>query len=145
VESELRKSANEAFDITYNKLVQRIDQFGVAQPNINPDSERDIITVELPGVQDIDRVRTNLQSSANLQFWEVYREDELLQYWVAAEQAFSNYKPGEIIPAPDTTASNDTTGKVADTNQQSIARTDSVPAAGQQSLGTLFPELTQSG
>ena len=98
VESELRKSANEAFDITYRKLVQRIDQFGVAQPNINPDAERDIITVELPGVQDIERVRNNLQSSANLQFWEVYRDDEIMQYWAAAEQAYSNYVSG-ITPA----------------------------------------------
>ena len=41
----------------------RIDQFGVAQPNINPDRERGIITVELQGIQDQERVRKYLQSS----------------------------------------------------------------------------------
>ena len=44
VESELRKAAYDAFDNTFRVLRTRIDQFGVAQPNINPDNERDIIT-----------------------------------------------------------------------------------------------------
>src|SRR5437763_11341810 len=48
--SEMRKSAYDAFDNTYRVIRTRIDQFGVAQPNINPDRDRDIITVELPGV-----------------------------------------------------------------------------------------------
>src|SRR5947209_1699030 len=43
--SEIRKSAYDAFDNTYRVLRTRIDQFGVAQPNINPDRERDVITV----------------------------------------------------------------------------------------------------
>src|SRR5215216_5978385 len=58
--SEIRKSAYDAFDNTYRVLRTRIDQFGVAQPNINPDRERDIITVELPGVQDPERIRNYL-------------------------------------------------------------------------------------
>src|SRR5436305_10200596 len=51
----IRSAANDAFDNTYRVLRTRIDQFGVAQPNINPDRNRDIITVELPGVQDQER------------------------------------------------------------------------------------------
>src|SRR3954469_1445538 len=70
--SEIRKSAYDAFDNTFRVLRTRIDQFGVAQPNINPDRERDIITVELPGAQDPERIRNYLQSTANLEFWEVY-------------------------------------------------------------------------
>ena len=50
----------------------RIDQFGVAQPNINPNREKGIINVELAGIKDKERVRKILQSTANLQFWEVY-------------------------------------------------------------------------
>ena len=64
--SVIREEANAAFDRTFRVLQTRIDQFGVAQPNINPDRERDIITVELPGLQDPERVREYLQSSANL-------------------------------------------------------------------------------
>ncbi len=57
VESALHKEANDAFDRTFKVLTTRIDQFGVAQPSINPDRDRGIITVELPGVQDKERVR----------------------------------------------------------------------------------------
>ena len=69
----LRNEANQAFDRTYRILRTRIDQFGVAQTNINPNPSRGIITVELPGLQDQERVKKYLQSSANLQFWEVYQ------------------------------------------------------------------------
>lgn len=79
VESALRKEANAAFDRTFKVLTTRIDQFGVAQPSINPDRQRGIITVELPGILDRERVRKYLQSSANLQFWELYGIDELVK------------------------------------------------------------------
>ncbi|MEI9911487.1 MAG: hypothetical protein WDO71_18660 [Bacteroidota bacterium] len=69
VKSYLNDQAKIAFDNNFRVLTTRIDQFGVAQPNINPDRDRGIITVELPGIQDKDRVRNYLQSSANLQFW----------------------------------------------------------------------------
>jgi SecD/SecF fusion protein len=72
VVAALRSAARDAFDNTFRVLRARIDQFGVAQPNINPDKDRGIITVELPGIKDQERVRKYLQASANLQFWEVY-------------------------------------------------------------------------
>ncbi|RYZ00824.1 MAG: protein translocase subunit SecD [Chitinophagaceae bacterium] len=84
----IRTEANDAFDRTFRVLHTRIDQFGVAQPNINPDKQRGIITVELPGVQDEERVRKFLQSSANLQFWEVYNLSELVTSLQAADKAF---------------------------------------------------------
>ncbi|GAA4327754.1 protein translocase subunit SecD [Flaviaesturariibacter amylovorans] len=88
VVSAIRTEANDAFDRTFRVLQTRIDQFGVAQPNINPDKQRGIITVELPGVQDEERVRKFLQSSANLQFWEVYNLSELVTSLQAADKAF---------------------------------------------------------
>jgi SecD/SecF fusion protein len=76
VKGVLRAKAKEAFDYTFLVLGKRIDQFGVAQPSINPNADRGIITVELPGIQDKERVRKLLQSSANLQFWETYPMNE---------------------------------------------------------------------
>jgi SecD/SecF fusion protein len=99
VVAAIRKEANDAFDRTFNVLRNRIDQFGVAQPNINPDKERAIITVELPGVQDEERVRKYLQSSANLQFWEVYKIEELQSSFIAADQAYSQVVSGTSAPA----------------------------------------------
>src|SRR5678815_4801316 len=68
----IRKEAGDAIDRTYQRIKSRIDQFGVAQPYINLDQAKGIITVDLPGVDDKERVRKYLQSTANLQFWEVY-------------------------------------------------------------------------
>src|SRR5215831_10331790 len=77
--SAIRKEASDAFDRTNKILRTRIDQFGVAQPSVNPDPSRAIINVELPGVKDEDRVRNYLQSTANLQFWEVYSLTDLVK------------------------------------------------------------------
>ena len=104
--SEIRRAAGDAFDNTYRVLRTRIDQFGVAQPNINPDKQRDIITVELPGLQDPERVRKYLQSSANLQFWETYTSEETGKYWTGADQAYDAYitgHPDSIGAKKDTT------------------------------------------
>ena len=57
VKSYIRKEAKDAFERTYRVLSTRIDQFGVAQPNINPNPDKGIITVELPGIKDKERVR----------------------------------------------------------------------------------------
>ncbi|MGZ8537063.1 MAG: protein translocase subunit SecD, partial [Flavisolibacter sp.] len=116
----MRESAGNAFDNTFRVLSTRIDQFGVAQPNINPDKERDIITVELPGVQDPERIRTILQSTANLQFWEVYKPEELLNAWVGAETAYNAIATGTLF-TDSTGSANDTTGK-ADTGNTKITK-----------------------
>ena len=68
----IRTQAGTAFNLTFDRLRTRIDQFGVAQPTINPIPSRGLISVELPGIKDKERVRRLLQSTANLQFWEVY-------------------------------------------------------------------------
>ncbi|MCL6524090.1 MAG: protein translocase subunit SecDF [Thermoflavifilum sp.] len=72
----IRNEANDAIKRTYNVLLQRIDKFGVAQPNINLDLNRGIITVDLPGVHNPDRVRKYLQATAKLEFWETYQLDQ---------------------------------------------------------------------
>lgn len=97
----IRAEADAAFDRTSRVLATRIDQFGVAQPTINPDKARGTITVELPGVQDQERVRKNLQSSANLQFWEVYNISELANSIPKADEAFVKLMNGKA--AGDTT------------------------------------------
>ena len=116
VEEKIRKAAYDAFDNTYRVLRTRIDQFGVAQPNINPDRERDIITVELPGLQDQARVRQYLQSSANLQFWEVYTAEELNNAWMGADAAYNNYVTGK----PADTAATDSSAKIDSANKRSL-------------------------
>jgi SecD/SecF fusion protein len=74
---QLTATSKSAINQTYKILSKRIDQFGVAQTSINLDENKNIITVELPGVQDAVRVRKLLQASAHLQFWEVYNIGEI--------------------------------------------------------------------
>jgi SecD/SecF fusion protein len=85
----LHEQADAAMQQTLNVLTQRIDQFGVSQPNINLDKNKGIITVELAGANDPDRVRKYLQSTAHLQFWEVYNISELGQALEAADKALT--------------------------------------------------------
>jgi len=74
---------------TYTVIRNRIDQFGVAQPNINLDQSKGIITVELAGASDPERVRKFLQSTANLQFFEVYNISELDKSLEASDKALA--------------------------------------------------------
>ena len=72
VASYLKDQSTIAFNNTYKILRTRIDKFGLASPNINPDAAKGIINIELAGITDKERVRSFLQSTANLQFFEVY-------------------------------------------------------------------------
>lgn len=115
----IRKEAGQAVNRTYQRMQSRIDQFGVAQPYLSLDESKGIITVELPGVDDKERVRKYLQSVANLQFWEVYNAAELQDEFIAAEKAFNNLMStgdtATVKPAPV-----DTSGKkVTDTSDKS--------------------------
>ena len=100
VVTKIRTIAKGAINQTYKILVKRIDKFGVAQPNINLDLNKGVINVELAGVSDPERVRKFLQSSANLQFWEVYQIDELANSLKVADDNLKNYLNG--ISAGDT-------------------------------------------
>ncbi len=87
----LRQQANIAFTNTTNILRTRIDRFGVASNNINPDPAKGRINIELAGINDPERVRKYLQSTANLQFFEVYNVAELQEPIVAADKALSSF------------------------------------------------------
>ncbi|HQY12611.1 MAG TPA: protein translocase subunit SecD, partial [Ferruginibacter sp.] len=94
VTTKLKNTASGAIKETYKVLVRRIDKFGVAQPNINFDENKGIINVELAGVTDVERVQKLLQASAHLQFWEVYRPDEIGNALKIADENLQNYLNG---------------------------------------------------
>lgn len=133
VVSVLNERARNAFDNTYRVMSTRIDQFGVAQPNINPNSERGTITVELPGIDDPERVRKFLQSSANLQFWELYNLGEISQNLNNADAAFFRIMGGKgktdsvASPKPDSAALTQKT--------DSLAKPDTSNKTGLATLG----------
>ena len=74
----LKEEVTAAVSNSFNVLRTRIDRFGVAQPNIQElAGKQGRIMVELPGIKEPERVRKLLQGSANLEFWETYKYDEI--------------------------------------------------------------------
>jgi SecD/SecF fusion protein len=115
VTEQIREIAKGAIKQTYKILNERIDKFGVAQPNLNLDENKDIITVELAGVQDADRVRKLLQASAHLQFWEVYNIGEIGKNIEEADKSLQAYLNG---------VSPDSLKNSTDTSKNKIAAND---------------------
>lgn len=80
----LREEAESAIDNSFNILRNRIDKFGVAQPNIQRMQNSGLIVIELPGVKEPERVRKLLQGTASLEFWETYEFSDIYGSLVAA-------------------------------------------------------------
>ena len=79
VENALRAEVQSAVDNSFNVVRNRIDKFGVVQPNIQKlEGQSGRIMVEMPGIKEPERVRKLLQGSANLEFWETYNSQEIV-------------------------------------------------------------------
>ncbi|ESU24568.1 protein-export membrane protein SecD [Flavobacterium saliperosum S13] len=99
----IRKKVGESIESAFNVLRERIDKFGVTQPNIQKLGESGRILVELPGAKDIDRIQKLLQSTAQLEFWETYKTDEISNFLMAANEALKKTeKPVLDKAAPKT-------------------------------------------
>ena len=78
VERAIRDEVQSAVDNSFNVVRNRIDKFGVVQPNIQKlEGQAGRIMVEMPGIKEPERVRKLLQGSANLEFWETYNSQEI--------------------------------------------------------------------
>jgi len=82
----IRKETDGAIDNAFNILRNRIDRFGVAQPNIQQLQTKGRILIELPGVKDADRVRKLLEGTAKLEFWETWENSDVYPYLLKANQ-----------------------------------------------------------
>ncbi len=86
---KLREEAQVAINNTEKILRTRIDKFGVTQPTIQKQQFTGRILIELPGIKDKERVRKQLKSTANLEFWNTYEASEVLNYIYQANQLLS--------------------------------------------------------
>lgn len=75
----VRLETEGAIDRSFNILRTRIDKFGVTSPNIQRQQGTGRIIIELPGVDNPERVRRLLQGSAKLEFWETYEGGEVIE------------------------------------------------------------------
>ncbi len=99
----LRSESQGAIDNAFNIIRTRIDQFGVAQPNVQKLETAGRVLVDLPGVKDKERVRKLLQGTANLEFWTTYDNAELQQGLVDANRIIRDYLDADKALSEDKT------------------------------------------
>ena len=88
----INKEEEEAIDRSFNILRTRVDKFGVNQPSIQRVKGTGRLQIELPGVDNPDRVRKLLQGQAKLEFWEVWNQNEVGPYLVQLDQQLAAKK-----------------------------------------------------
>ncbi|MBG6234550.1 SecD/SecF fusion protein [Pedobacter sp. CAN_A7] len=134
VKTYLSAQATSAIDRSFTIIRSRIDGFGVVSPNMQKQEGTNRILIEMPGVQDKERVHKLLQGSAELQFWQVYQNEEV-------------YSVMENINTTLAATLKDTDAPVAtaDTTKQEskLAGLAKTPAAGKDSLAAQ-QELTKT-
>jgi len=129
IENEVTGSVNTAFEV----LRSRIDKFGVTQPTIQRIGKSGRISIDLPGAKDIDRVKKLLQSTAELQFWEVYSNQETANFFFAANSVIEKVLNEET--QKETTDTKDEIGDLLGEVSDSLAT---------KKVNNLFTVLTPS-
>ncbi len=131
IEKELAAQIEASVSNVFTVLRARIDQFGVVQPNIQRlENNAGRILVELPGVKDPERVKKLLQSTAELEFWDLYEGVEMLGYLNSANEKLKALYPEEGTSALE--SSDSTEDALAD-----IQAVEDVSAVGDSSSDSL--------
>jgi SecD/SecF fusion protein len=135
VKKVIRRKVDESIESAFEVLRKRIDKFGVTQPNIQKLGESGRILVELPGAKDVDRIKKLLQSTAQLEFWETYKIDDLGNFLMAANNALKATEKSAIKVKETAKTGIDTllTDKVKDT------------VANTKELGPLLDKFVSQG
>jgi SecD/SecF fusion protein len=100
VQKVIKRKVDESVESAFGVLRKRIDKFGVTQPNIQKLGESGRILVELPGAKDVDRIKKLLQSTAQLEFWETYKIDEMGSFLVAANESLKKTEINTLEAKP---------------------------------------------
>ncbi len=117
----ISKKVDESVESAFEVLRKRIDKFGVTQPNIAKLGQTGRILVELPGAKDVDRIKLLLQRTAQLEFWETYKIDEMGSFLMATNDLL---KKSETAVAPKevkTAAKDSLTAMLTDKSKDSVA------------------------
>ena len=125
VESALRAEVQSAVDNSFNVVRNRIDKFGVVQPNIQKlEGQSGRIMVEMPGVKEPERVRKLLQGSANLEFWETYNSQEIYPLLAQLNQKYAALGGNAEADTTATAAADTTATAAVDTTAAAAAAND---------------------
>ena len=120
--AKINKEAQDAIVRTHHVILTRIDKFGVANPNVTLDAKKGIITVELAGVLNPERVRSYLQATAKLQFFETYTNPEIGPILGSANETLAAYLSGNTDSSANDSTKNALAG--ADSSKHKTATSD---------------------
>ena len=137
LKDEVKGSINTAFEVLRN----RIDRFGVTSPNIQRIGESGRVLIELPGARDIDRVKKLLQSTAELQFWEVFDNSKTANFFIEANTVLS-----KILKVEETVQEVDSvTAKSSEIDELLGEVKDSIDTQAANPLFTvMYPSIPQN-
>lgn len=156
VEKVLRSEVQAAIDNSFLVVRTRIDKFGVVQPNIQKlEGQQGRIMVEMPGINEPERVRKLLQGSANLEFWETYNSDEIIPYLSQLNQREANHRSGAKEKVADSAATDtaavaaaekvEAKAKAAFKTKKDAKADDAAAMADAKKQNPLFSVLQPSG
>ena len=93
----IRRKIDESIISAFEVLRKRIDKFGVTQPNIQRLGTSGRILVELPGAKDVERVKNLLQSTAQLEFWETYKNEQFFAFLNQANEVVKEIEASSAV------------------------------------------------
>lgn len=96
---KLREDQKNAIDQALEVIRTRIDQYGVAEPNIQKQGANRIV-MELPGVSNTDEMRSLLQTTARLEFKLVKNNKQIVEFFYRVDNFLKNR--GANVQAADT-------------------------------------------
>jgi SecD/SecF fusion protein len=136
VQKALRNKVDESVESAFGVLRSRIDKFGVTQPNIAKLGQTGRILIELPGAKDVDRIKKLVSSKAELEFWEAYKQEDMMQFLDAANTALkATVKTDEKVEA----------AKPADSLTALLTDKDDKASAVTASKGPLADKIISGG
>ncbi|MEQ8472793.1 MAG: protein translocase subunit SecDF [Marinoscillum sp.] len=139
-----------AIERSFNILRTRIDRFGTSQPNIQRLQGTGRIQIELPGVDNPERVRKLLQGVAKLEFWEVHELNEISPTLQAINDLLVEDQKSSLDAADLTgddranTQEDDLSSLLTEDDGVEVANTDSTIAADSDSLDSQLDSAMNS-
>ncbi len=143
----LREEIKETIQSAFETLRNRIDKFGVTQPNIQSLGDNGRILVELPGAKDIQRAVRFLSAKAQLEFYETHYAGDVINYLAQVDQTLAAaVKKEETDEKAETEVAQDSTNtdSVVDDLLKDAETEDEEEAAPNSPLFELLSPNTQA-
>lgn len=138
VKKVISKKVEESIESAFRVLRERIDKFGVTQPNIVKLGTTGRILVELPGAKDVDRAKKLLSSTAQLEFWETLKVEEVGNYLGSVNEALKKTEKATVAADVATKA----TSKI---DSLLVDKTVKDSTATKADMGPFFSKIVSGG